>query len=140
MLKKFHGINWKKIIIRRSGELYALLIALVGILCVAIPYNYQLFPHINLKDDKDVISSISTITTTALAVIIALLSYYRFFRGRIYTPRIELVLDVSIHEDPQADFLLHAVSEPRPSGPPGSSCDEIFIFRLGRNFLNQSKT
>jgi len=91
---------------RRKGEIYLLLLIVAAALLAANLYKYGSIAW--LAKNKDAIGSLSSIIGCILLLLAGIASYYRFFKGRMFSCRAEIDLSVSIHETPNA-YLLHAI-------------------------------
>jgi hypothetical protein len=69
----------------------------------SVKYGYINFKI--LKDNKDSIDAIGTIITSTILVIGAIASYYRFFRGRTFSVKADLSIDVTIHESGNESYI-----------------------------------
>jgi len=58
---------------------------------------------------KDALAASNSIITMTILIIGAVFSYYRFFKGRTLSLRVDLVLSVTIHST-QEQYLIHAIT------------------------------
>ncbi len=91
---------------RLRGEIYLILLT-VAAAWLAI-YLYKHGSIAWLARNKDAIDSLSSISGCILLLLAGVASYYRFFKGRIFSCRAEVDLSVSVHETPDT-YRLHAI-------------------------------
>jgi fumarate reductase subunit D len=94
---------------RGNAERVFAVLAVVILLVVANLVKDGYITATALKDQKDAISSVSTIISTVLLIIGAVVSYFRFFRGRTMAVRANVSIDVSVHTA-QQDSRVHGVT------------------------------
>jgi hypothetical protein len=94
---------------RHKGAVVFGLTLLVITLLFADAWKYGIVSADWLGKRKDALSSLSSIITMLILLAGSTFSYYRFFRGKTLSLRLELSVDVSIHETPHAT-LLHAIT------------------------------
>ena len=94
--------------LRHSGPLIAALGVAAAALIVANFFKYRATIVGGLAEHKDPLSAAASAVNIAAVSVGAVLSYYRFFRGRTFSTRADLGLSVSIIPTP-SDTYLHAV-------------------------------
>ena len=62
-----------------------------------------------LKANKDALAAMSSLVSTVVAVLAGILAYYRFFRGRTFTTRVELSINVDAVSGPRGSCLHLAI-------------------------------
>ncbi len=92
----------------RGGVIFALTV-FVMILGMANALKHGLVSAQWLRDQKDTFSVLNSCVTMIILVIGAGFSYYRFFRGRTLSLRLEVSISVSVHDTPLDDNL-HALT------------------------------
>jgi hypothetical protein len=80
----------------------------LALLAVLNVYKDGLMTATGLKESKDAIGAAKDILTTAMLILGALFSYFRFFRGRTLAARADVSVEVSIHAAPDSS-MLHVV-------------------------------
>jgi hypothetical protein len=99
----------KDFLLKNRANIIIFLTIAILLLCIAILWKSGIVSLSALKEQKDSISAIQSILTIIFLIFGAVASYYRFFRGRTFSTRAELELDVSIHKC-KDQFYLHAIS------------------------------
>ena len=75
--------------LRRNHALAWAILAIV-VLSVASLMKVELISADSLKKNQDLIGTTSTVITTALVILAALASYFRFFHGRLLNPKLRI--------------------------------------------------
>lgn len=94
---------------RHVGALTFGLSLLAVILALAVGWKHGWISAEWLRDHKDALAALSSIVTMVLLVGGAIFSYYGFFRGRMFSLRLDVALEVSVHPAARGN-LLHAVT------------------------------
>ncbi|WP_408596600.1 hypothetical protein [Pseudomonas sp. PLMAX] len=94
---------------RNRGAFVFALTLLMVLLGLANAWKHDLVSVQWLREQKDTLAALNSAVTIALLIAGAMFSYYRFFRGRTLSLRLELSIDVSVHETP-LDKRLHAIT------------------------------
>jgi hypothetical protein len=82
---------------------------LVISLLFANAWKYRIVSVDWLKEQKDALSALSSIITMLILLAGSVFSYYRFFRGRTLSLRLEIGIDVSVHKTTKP-FFIHAIT------------------------------
>lgn len=78
-------------------EIVAVSVIIILLLILANLFKYNYFSLLMFAQNKDAITTLTSIISTIILIISALATYYRFFRGRIFSTRVEIELKVSLH-------------------------------------------
>jgi hypothetical protein len=92
----------------KGAVVFGLTLALIS-LGLADAWKYGIVSADWLAKRKDALSALSSLVTLLVLVAGSTFSYYRFFRGRTLSLRLELAIAVSIHKAPNAT-MLHAIT------------------------------
>lgn len=84
------------------------LLALVAVLLVANAVRHDWITKSWLTDNKDVIDVVTKLVGCAILVLGAVASYFRFFHGRLFTPKAKLDFEIEVMPA-SATQNLHAV-------------------------------
>src|SRR6478736_2620036 len=98
-------MNWLR---RNKGVITFAVSLLVLLLLVANAWKLHLVSVQLLAAKKDAISAVTSVASAVVLIAGAIFSYYRFFRGRTLSLRLELSLCVSVHDTPNG-VLLHSI-------------------------------
>lgn len=99
-------IGWLR---RNRGTTIFALTLLVWLFAAANIWKHWLVSAKWLQDQKEALAALSSMLTMLILLVGAIFSYYRFFKGRTLSLRLELSITVSIHETP-LDKKLHAIT------------------------------
>lgn len=99
-------ITWLR---RHAGPITFVLSLIVLVLALSNAWKHGLVSAVWLANQKDALSALNSIVTMLILVAGAIFSYYRFFKGRTLSLRVELSLEASVHETPQ-HYRIHAIS------------------------------
>lgn len=99
--------RWRR---RHNDAISFGLVVLIAALVSVDAWKYKLISVSWLNERKDAFSAVNSITTTTLLIGGGIFSYYKFFKGRILSPKAELSLSISVHLPTScSDFMLHAI-------------------------------
>lgn len=82
---------------------------IIAVLFLANGWRHGFISANWLKEHKDALSALSSIFTVFILIAGSSFSYFRFFRGRTFSLRADLSINVSVH-DSGGDFNLHAIT------------------------------
>lgn len=89
-------------------EIIAFSIILIGILSIANLVKFGYVTKDIIVNNKDFIDVLKNIITIFVLIIGAVVSYYRFFRGRVFSNNANIEICVSVHKI-NDDLLLHVI-------------------------------
>ncbi|MGH3810482.1 MAG: hypothetical protein ACRDRU_28450, partial [Pseudonocardiaceae bacterium] len=85
------------------------MLAVLTVLLLAYFHKFGILSLGWFKVNKDSLAAISSLCSAVVVVVTGTLAYYRFFRGRTFTTRVELSIDVDVIDDPE-NICLHSVT------------------------------
>jgi hypothetical protein len=97
-------------ILRRDREIVILVLTLAVCVLAALNLGKQGFLDVGyLARVKDAAATMNSIVSMTLLVIASFYAYYRFFRGRTFSERAEVTVQVTVHDTPE-EINLHAIN------------------------------
>lgn len=99
-------ITWLR---RHAGPVTFVLSLLIIVLALSNAWKHDLVSAGWLAEHKDALEALNSILTMLVLAAGAVFSYYRFFKGRTLSLRVELALEVSVHATPR-HYRIHAIS------------------------------
>jgi hypothetical protein len=96
-------------LLRRSGAITFALTIILIILILANTWKHSLVSVEWLSKEKDALAALNSIATMIIVITGAVFSYYRFFKGRTLSLRMDLALGVTVHST-QEQYLIHAIT------------------------------
>lgn len=102
-------MSWTSRYRRHHGQLVFFLSVVVLVLLLAVLIDAGIVSARALTANKDLIDVLSTLASFGLLLVGAVLAYFRFFRGRTLSPRLDLEINCSVFEATPAEHL-HVLS------------------------------
>ncbi|MEH6436901.1 hypothetical protein [Massilia sp. DD77] len=99
-------ITWLR---RHAGPITFVLSLSVIVLALSNAWKHELVSSRWLAGQKDALAALNSIVTMLILVAGSIFSYYRFFKGRTLSLRVELSLEASVHQTPE-QYRIHAIS------------------------------
>lgn len=94
---------------RHSGAIIFALTFLIIILALGNAWEHSLVSLEWLSNRKDALAALNSIVTMTILITGAVFSYYRFFKGRTLSLRMDLALSVTVHST-REQYLMHAIT------------------------------
>src|SRR5574341_2667855 len=91
------------------SEIILVLTIVIFLFALANLVKYGFLSLEDLKNNKDSIDAIGSIITSIILIAGAIASYYRFFRGRTFSTRADLAIEVSVHKADDK-FFIHSIT------------------------------
>lgn len=81
------------------------LLAVLVVLVLVFAYKKEALSWEWLRSNKDALAALNSVCTTIVAVVAGVFAYYRFFRGRTLTVRVDLAIAVDVIDSPAGSLL-----------------------------------
>lgn len=99
-------VTWLR---RHAGPVTFVLSLIVIVLALSNAWKHELVSARWLAGQKDALAALNSIVTMLILLAGSIFSYYRFFKGRTLSLRVELALGISVHQTPR-QYRIHAIS------------------------------